>query len=65
MGCNTSTGEEGGGGNPHIVVTHYSKCDVPLGGVEEAVALQLASGLRADTIMRDYGGHLSHGADSC
>lgn len=47
------------------MVTHYSKCDVPLGGVEEAVALQLTSGLHSDTIMRDYGGHLSHRADPC
>lgn len=47
------------------MVAHHAKCDVPLGGVEEAVALQLTSGLRSDTIMRDYGGHLSHGADSC
>lgn len=62
MGCNTPSKEEEK--KKLTFWSHITPSAICLWG-QEAVTSQLTSGLRVDTVMRDYGDHLSQRADSC
>lgn len=63
MGCNTPSKEEI---KPLTfwLKSHITPSAICLWGQED-VTSQLTSGLCVDTVMRDYGDHLSQRADSC